>query len=135
LREFPHDTAAPRSYGHVIPSSPRIKHRKEDAMHAQVVTFTLNGITEEEYREACEGEAETFAALPGLLGKIWLRDPETNTYGGIYLWRDRDWFEAYIEGEVFGALKEDASLKGVQSRDFEIFEDLTKATQPHLSLV
>jgi hypothetical protein len=104
-------------------------------MHAQVVTFTLNGITEEQYQEACSAETETFAALPGLLSKIWLRDPETNTYGGIYLWSDRDWCQAYINGDVFRALKDDPSLNGVESRDFDVFEDLTKATQPRLSLV
>lgn len=104
-------------------------------MHAQVVTFGLNNLTEDEYREDCEGKAEIIAALPGLLAKIWLRDPETNTYGGIYLWRDRDSCEAFVTGELFGAVRGDASLQGVLSRDFEIFEHLTKATQPHLSLV
>ena len=103
-------------------------------MHAQAVTFALNGITEDEYRADCAGKTETIAALPGLLAKIWLRDPETNTYGGIYLWRDRDSCEAFISGELFAAVKQDAALKGVLSRDFEIFEDLTKATLPHLSL-
>jgi hypothetical protein len=49
-------------------------------MHAQVVTFGLDGITEEQFREAAGADAPTFANLPGLLAKIWLRDPETNTY-------------------------------------------------------
>lgn len=104
-------------------------------MHVQVVTFTLNGITEEQYREACAEETETFAALPGLLSKVWLGSPETNTYGGVYLWRDRDWCEAYINSDVFRALNDDPSLNNVQSRDFEVIEDLTKATQPHLVVV
>ena len=41
-------------------------------MHAQVVTFGLNGITEEQFHEACGAEPQTFANLPGLLAKIWL---------------------------------------------------------------
>jgi Putative mono-oxygenase ydhR len=57
--------------------------RKGEAMHAQVITFGLNGITEEQFREACGADAQTFANLPGLLAKIWLRNPETNTYGGL----------------------------------------------------
>jgi len=28
-------------------------------MHVQIVTFGLNGITEEQYREACEAETAT----------------------------------------------------------------------------
>src|SRR5206468_11065716 len=97
--------------------------RKEKAMHAQVVTFGLNGITEEQFHEACGGDAPTFANLPGLLAKIWLRDPETNTYGGLYLWDDQEAYEGYIKGEVFNAIKADQNLKNVESRDVGVFED------------
>jgi hypothetical protein len=48
-------------------------------MHAQVIMVGLSGIPEEQYQEACGADAQTFANLPGLLAKIWLRDPETNT--------------------------------------------------------
>src|SRR5262249_3154846 len=78
---------------------------RETHMHAQVVTFGLNGITDEQFREACEADAPTFATLPGLLAKLWLRDPETNTYGGLYLWADQEAYERYIKGEVFNAIK------------------------------
>lgn len=104
-------------------------------MHVQVITFGLNGITEEQYHQACEAETETFAALPGLLAKTWLRNPETNTYGGMYLWRDRDSFEGYLNGEVFKAISADESLSNVTSNDYDVFEDLTKATQPGLSVI
>ena len=62
-------------------------------MHAQVVTFGLNGITEEQFREACGAVALTFVNLPGLVAKVWLRDPETNTYGGLYLWDEQEAYE------------------------------------------
>lgn len=104
-------------------------------MHVQVVTFSLDGITEEQYRDACAEETATFAALPGLLGKVWLGSRETNTYGGLYLWRDRDWHDAYVNGEVFRSLNEDPALADVQSRSFDVLEELTKATQPHIVLV
>jgi heme-degrading monooxygenase HmoA len=106
--------------------------RKGDAMHAQVITFGLNGITEEQFREACEADAPTFANLPGLLGKLWLRDPETNTYGGMYVWTDQEAYERYIKGEVFNAIKADQNLKNVESRDFGVFEDLSSLTMPKL---
>ena len=106
--------------------------RKGDAMHAQVITFGLNGITEEQFREACGADAPTFASLPGLLAKIWLRDPETNTYGGLYLWDDQEAYEGYIKGEVFDAIKTNTHLKNVESRDFGVFEDLSARTMPKL---
>src|SRR5438034_2019689 len=81
--------------------------RKGDAMHAQVITFGLNGITEEQFHEACGADAPTFANLPGLLAKVWLRDPETNTYGGLYLWADQEAYDRYIKGEASDAIKAD----------------------------
>ena len=61
-----------------------------------------------------------------------LRDPETNTYGGLYLWADQEAYERYIKGEVFNAIKADQNLKNVESRDFGVFDDLSSITMPKL---
>ena len=106
--------------------------RKGEAMHAQVVTFGLNGITEEQFREAAGADAPAFTTMPGLLAKIWLRNPETNTYGGLYLWADQDAYERYIKGEVFNTIKTNQHLKNVESRDFGVFDDLSAITMPKL---
>ncbi len=68
--------------------------------------------------------------MPGLLVKIWLRDPETNTYGGLYLWADQETYERYIKGEVFNAIKNNQHLENVESRDFGVFDDLSSITMP-----
>ena len=104
-------------------------------MHVQLVTFGLNDITEEQFREASGADAPTFANLPGLLAKIWLRDPETNTYGGLYLWADQETYEGYVKGEVFNAIKADQHLANVESRDFGVFDDLSSITMPNLRAV
>jgi heme-degrading monooxygenase HmoA len=104
-------------------------------MHAQVVTFELNGITEEQFHEASSADAPTFASLPGLLAKFWLQDQETNTYGGVYIWADQESHEGYIKGEIFNAIKADGNLKNVESRDFGVFEDLSSRTMPKLRAV
>jgi heme-degrading monooxygenase HmoA len=109
--------------------------RKGDAMHAQVITFGLNGITEEQFKEAVNADVPVFAHMPGLLAKVWLRDPETNTYGGLYLWDDQEAYEGYIKGEVFDAIKANTHLKNVESRDFGVFEDLSSRTMPKLHAV
>lgn len=102
--------------------------KKGAAMHAQVVTFGLNGITEEQFHEASGADAPMFANLPGLLAKFWLRDPETNTYGGVYIWADQEAYEGYIKGEIFNAIKADQHLENVESRDFGVFDDLSQVT-------
>jgi len=112
-----------------------VRAEEGEAMHAQVVTFGLNGITEEQFHEASGAETQTFANLPGLLAKIWLRDPERNTYGGLYIWADQEAYERYIKGEVFNAIKADQNLKNVESRDFGVFEDLSSLTMPKLRAV
>ena len=103
-------------------------------MYVQLVTFTLDGPTEAQYHEACRQETDVFTQLPGLLAKIWLRDPDTGTYGGLYLWRDRGCYEDYINSDVFRAIQQDQSFAGVTSHGFDHFEDLTKATQPGLTV-
>jgi hypothetical protein len=103
-------------------------------VYVQLVTFGLNGPTEDQYLESCREELDIFAALPGLLGKIWLRDPETGTFGGLYLWRDRASYDDYIAGDVFNTMAEDANLKDFRSRGFDHYADLTRATQPGLTV-
>jgi hypothetical protein len=104
-------------------------------MHVQIVTFGLKEISDSEYQEACRGETSTFAALPGLLSKIWLKNAEANVYGAVYLWRDRESCQRYVEGEIFASIGSDPSLKGVAWQEFEVIEELTRATQPGLAIL
>jgi heme-degrading monooxygenase HmoA len=101
-------------------------------MHAQVITFGLSDITEEQFHETVAAQAQTFANMPGLLAKTWLRNPETNTYGGLYLWADQEAYERYVNGEVFNWIKTNPHLANLESRDFGVFDDLTSITTPQL---
>lgn len=103
-------------------------------MHVQLVTFGLQGISEEEYHAGCRDEAGIFADLPGLSAKIWLKDSAEGTYGAVYLWNDRQSFERYVGGEVFKSIEDDPTLTGVTSRDFDVYDDLTAITSPALSI-
>jgi len=104
-------------------------------VHVQVITFGLKDITEEQFEAVCGADAPAFATLPGLLAKVWLRDPETNTYGGMYLWSDQEAYERYIKGEIFDSIKGNEHLNNVESRDYGVFEDLTARTMPKLRAV
>jgi hypothetical protein len=104
-------------------------------MHAQMVTFGLNGITEEQFHEVAGADARVFANMPELLAKVWIRDPESNTYGGLYLWVDQEAYERYVKGEIFNSIKNNQGLQNVESRDFGVFEDLSSLTAPQLRAV
>jgi hypothetical protein len=47
-------------------------------MYILIVTFQLNGLSEQEYEQQCEAAAPMFATLPGLLSKTWLANAATN---------------------------------------------------------
>ena len=72
--------------------------------------------------------------VPGLLAKVWLKAPDGSAYGGVYLWRDREAYESFIAGELWASVLADDSLSEFESRDFEVMEELSAATQPGVRL-
>jgi hypothetical protein len=53
-------------------------------MEIVIINFALDGMTRQDYELLCEQIAPAFAAVEGLRSKVWLADPDTNTYGGVY---------------------------------------------------
>lgn len=95
-------------------------------MHIQVVTFHLEGLTEDAYRAACEQVAPMFGDIPGLESKVFLADGESNTYGGVYTWRDRSAMEAFLQSDTFRGVAENPSFVDVRSQDFGVLEEATR---------
>lgn len=98
-------------------------------MHVQIVNFNLKGISEEDYRRQCEAIASAFANLPGLVSKTWLVDAETNTYGGVYVWQDRQAMEDYAKTDLYKGMLANPHFDGVTVRDFAVLENPTRATR------
>jgi hypothetical protein len=73
-------------------------------------------------------------AVSGLLAKVCLREPAGDGCGGLYLWRDRDDYEAFLASELWAEVLNDASMLGVKSADYGVMEELTWATQPELNV-
>jgi hypothetical protein len=94
----------------------------------QIVTFNLAGLEPDQYAAHCETVAPRFAALPGLRTKVWLADPVTNTYGGVYAWESRDALAAYIDGPLFAGLLANDGLANVTTRDFALLTAPTAIT-------
>jgi quinol monooxygenase YgiN len=100
-------------------------------MHVQIVHFRLKDLTDEAFRALCDELAPAFAAVPGLLAKVWLASPATNTYGGVYTWRDRQAMEDYTGSELFAAVVAHPHFAGVTSTDFGVLEGPTRITCGH----
>jgi hypothetical protein len=104
-------------------------------MHVQIITFRLVDMDEDGYRAACAEMAPAFAALPGLIAKIWLNDPVTGTHGGVYLFRDRRAMEGYAASELFATVAAFPHFGDIVARDFAVYDDLTRLTQPGAEVV
>jgi quinol monooxygenase YgiN len=98
-------------------------------MHVQIITFNLRGISEQEYRDQVDPIAPAFAGLPGLVSKTWLANPETNTYGGVYVWADKEAMDQYRETDIYRGMLANPHFGNVTIRDFSILEGPTRATR------
>lgn len=95
-------------------------------MHMQIVNFELDGITEDAYVGLCEQLAPDFAAIPGLISKVWLRG--TGTYGGVYTWTDRSAMEQFTRTDLFSAVLHHPHLADVRAVDFAVLDGPTTVT-------
>ena len=98
-------------------------------MHIQIINFGLEGISEEAYRQQVEAVAPAFADLPGLVSKSWLANEKTNTYGGVYVWQDREAMEAYKYSDIYEGMMANPHFKDVSVRDFAVLEAPTLITR------
>jgi hypothetical protein len=97
-------------------------------MHVQVVTFRLDGLDDAGFRALCDQIAPAFEAVPGMIAKVWLSSPETNTYGGVYLWRDRAAMEEFLGGDIFAVARTHPNFADLASHDYGVLEGPTAIT-------
>ena len=97
-------------------------------MHVLIVNFRLDGIDEAQYERLCDDVAPAFAAVPGLVGKIWLKDSERGFYGGVYLFESADAFARYKESDLFKSVGSHPNLVDVTAHDFSVLESATRVT-------
>ena len=98
-------------------------------MVIQVVKFNLEGITHDDFMGVANEVAPNFAALPGLISKVWLSDEENNTYGGVYSWESQESCKAYRSGELYaGALSNNPNFVNLSDNGFDVLEGPNSAT-------
>jgi len=97
-------------------------------MHILIVNFSLEGVDRAQYEEICDEVAPAFAEVPGLISKQWLADEESNTYGGVYLWQDRQAMLDYQASELFNGVASNPAFTNVTATDFELLAAPSKVT-------
>ena len=84
-------------------------------MHVQVVTYRVADISDPDFIEANQEFAEMMAAVPGLLAKVWLKDPDEKIYGGLYLWQDRQACKSFLASDLWAEVVKDDSMLDLES--------------------
>jgi heme-degrading monooxygenase HmoA len=95
----------------------------------QIVNFNLNDLSDADYRTACDGLAPELARVPGLVSKVWLADAASNTYGGVYLWADREALEAFARSDFFQAFASNPSFVNISATTYGILEGPSAVTR------
>lgn len=98
-------------------------------MHVLVVTFHLEGITEEDYLGACNQLAPAISEAPGLIGKTFIANAQTNTYGGVYFWRDQESLDAFKRSDIWQAVATNPALVGTTAQEFGVLEEPSRVTR------
>ena len=104
-------------------------------MRALFVNFNVPGKSLEDVVGLLEPLVPAFSELPGMLAKIWLASGDDNRYGALYLWRDQEALDSFLASDLWKDVEAHPSLANFDIRPFDVVEDFTKATQPHLVIV
>jgi heme-degrading monooxygenase HmoA len=104
-------------------------------MYVLIVNFNLKDVDEAQYARMCDAVAPAFAAVPGLASKLWIKNSDTGTYGGVYIFESRDALNRFQETDLFRSLAVNKNLTNITADDFEVLEAPTRVTGRILTAV
>ena len=104
-------------------------------MYVLIVNFNLKDVDEAQYARMCDAVAPAFAAVPGLASKLWIKNSDTGTYGGVYIFESRDALNRFQETDLFRSLAVNKNLTNITADDFEVIDAPTRVTGRMLTAV
>ena len=96
-------------------------------MYISVLEYDIQGVDDEGWSRTCDQLAPAFAAVPGLLSKIWLHG-EGNRRGGVYVWDDEPAFEGFLASDLGRAVRSHPSIADLTMRVYTVDEAPTRVT-------
>jgi heme-degrading monooxygenase HmoA len=98
-------------------------------MHVLIVTFQLKDIGAEEFEASYADVVPVFAEMPGLLEKLWVKQPETSTFGGVYLWQDQATCTQYLNSDMFQQhIRNSPNTSNLVVQEYNVLEAPTQIT-------
>ena len=86
-------------------------------------------VTGDEYGQAASSLASQFAALPGLIWKIWMINEAEQVAGGIYFFQDEASLKAYLDGPLAAQVMSHPALSDFDAKIFDVMDDVTAVTR------
>jgi hypothetical protein len=94
-----------------------------------IINFSLEGMTEAEYRSGCDDVAPAFAAVAGLVSKVWLADRANGVYGGVYTFENGAAVDAFLASDLMAQVAAMPGLVDISVRRFEVLAGPTAVTR------
>jgi N-acetyl-1-D-myo-inositol-2-amino-2-deoxy-alpha-D-glucopyranoside deacetylase len=98
------------------------------SMHISVINFRIRNIDDAGWSRACDELAPMFAAVPGLVSKIWLHG-QGDARGGVYLWEEKAAYDAFLASDLSKVIGSHPNVADLTARDYTIDEAPTRVTR------
>jgi hypothetical protein len=97
----------------------------------RIVKYTLD-VPADDYIHQAMHIAPAFREWPGLLGKWWLGDAASGTYGGVYLFATRYDADRSRETDLFRGMFTHPAFSNVTVEEYDLLYAPTEITAPAL---
>jgi heme-degrading monooxygenase HmoA len=99
-------------------------------MYALMVTFQLDGMSTDAFEASYTEAAPAFADMPDLIEKVWLHQPEANTFGGVYLWQSQTAAEDYLNSGMFQQhIRNNSQITNLRIEAYNVLDNPTRITR------
>jgi hypothetical protein len=89
---------------------------------------------EEDVANRVADNAERYNDIPGLQWKLWIRDAETKTSGGIHLFTDRESARDYFEDVALPVITNLDGARDIEWKILGINEEASRANRTELDV-
>lgn len=90
--------------------------------------------TDDAVAEAIAATAKPDNEIPGLQWKLWIRDFESKTGGGIHLFVDRKSARSYLDNTIEPALTQREGLHEIEAKVLDLNEVASRANRAPLDI-
>ena len=80
-------------------------------MQILIVNFSLDGLSEEDFAHSADELAPAFAAVPGLVSKVWLADRAEGVFGGVYTFESAKAVDDYLASDLWAGVGATANTR------------------------